>query len=248
MDRQVERRRRRQARQPRVGRGQPGVAVQRGRRRVGRARLGQPQPAARDRLVRAAERRRADRRADLQAVGDLGRAGRRGVDLELVGRRQRRGRRGVVQRAREVAREGGKREDAQAPVLREAGGEARHVAPGALDGDRDVQRAGGGWAQVVQRQRARGALRVGDLGGQRLQDDRGQVAAVRPVGGAPARARLARVAAGAHRPDGDGRVERGRCGRERSPGGPGLSHATGARPRRRPPARAGRSAARAWRP
>jgi hypothetical protein len=113
------------------------------RGRVERLRVGEAQPAAARRLVRAGVERRADRRAHLEVLGDRD-DGHRRQALDLAGRRHRGRLARVVQGAAEVDGEGPDRDRRTGPVVREARADRAQRAPAALDRHVDAQLAGAG--------------------------------------------------------------------------------------------------------
>ncbi len=173
---------------------------------IRRAGLGQADPAAGLGAVTTRERHRADGPAGLVALPhrDLERR-LEGEALERLGRRHVRRGRLLELRGHHRHAEDGLRQRQQPFALLQAAGHEAELAPRPLDrrphGDRAFVRRG----EVVHGERAGCALRIVDGRREGAQDDRGDVAAVRPALDPPPPVH-ARVEATVARRD-DGRVE-----------------------------------------
>jgi hypothetical protein len=123
----------------------PRVGEHREGGRLERLGLGEAQPAAAGRLVRAGVERRADRRAHLEVLGD-GDDGHGRQALDVGGRRRRRRLTRVVEGAAEVDGEGPDRDHAQLAGVRQARADGAQRTPAALDRHVDAQLAAPGGA------------------------------------------------------------------------------------------------------
>ena len=126
----------------------------------------------------AAEGPRPQRGAHVQEADEVGIPSNSGTGRASSGAR--RGRRlGVLERARVGHREGGERQRDQAIALGHPRREGRERAPRALHLHGDLGRSLGGRGGEVDGERARGPRGIAERLGERAQDDRVDVAAVR---------------------------------------------------------------------